>query len=57
MRREANFSNTITEILTKKRREEREMMGWKWEKKMNFGDVAVKIGEKKFKEKKNNEFW
>ena len=29
MRREANFGNTITEILTKKRREEREMMGWK----------------------------
>ena len=57
MRREANFGNTITEILTKKMREEREMMGWKWEKKMNFGDVVVKIGEKKFKEKKNNEFW
>ena len=29
MKREANFGNTITEILTKKRREEREMMGWK----------------------------
>ena len=32
MRREANFGNTIAEILRKIRREEREMMWWKRER-------------------------
>ena len=32
MRREANFSNTIVEILRKSRREEREMMQRMWER-------------------------
>ena len=53
MRRNANFGNTVTEILTK--RGERREKWWdrgEKKKKKNFGDVVAKIGEKKLSEKK-----
>ena len=54
MRREANFSNTIAEILRKSRREEREMMRWERERKSNFGIGVVKINLKK---KRTNKYF
>ena len=42
MGREANFSNTIIEILWKSRKKERQMMWWMWKKKRNFGNDTAK---------------
>ena len=41
MRREANFGNTIAEILRKIRREEREMMWWKWEREKGISAIIL----------------
>ena len=50
MRREANFNNTIAEILRKSRRKEREMKRWEGEReKSNFGIGVAKIPKKKKK--------
>ena len=59
IRKEADFDNTVTEILTK--REERREKWWDGgERKKNFDDVVAEIGGKKKKkiqwEKKNEEF-
>ena len=44
MRREANFSNTIDEILRKSRREEREMM---WEREKGISTMILAKKKKK----------
>ena len=50
MRREANFNNTIAEILRKSRRKEREMKQWEGEReKNNFSIGVAKIPKKKKK--------
>ena len=43
IRRKANFNNSVAEILRKSMREEREMMWWEREKKLNFSDVVNEI--------------
>lgn len=47
MRKEANFNNSIAEILRKSRREEREMMQWEGERKSNFNISIAEIPKKK----------
>ena len=48
MRRDANFSNVITEILRKsKKREERDMMCQREKKKKNCGNTIVEIRREK----------
>ena len=48
-----NFSNGIAAIVTKSKRNEREMMWWKGErKKSDYGNVIAEIGKGK-KKKKN----
>ena len=59
IRKEENFDNIVTEILTK--REERRVKWWDGgERKKNFDDVVAEIGGKKKKniqwEKKKEEF-
>lgn len=50
MRKEANFNNSIAEILRKSRREEREIMLWKGKKrKSNFSIGVAKMPTKKIK--------
>ena len=54
--REANFNNTIAEILRKSRRKEREMKRWEGEReKNNFGIGVAKIPKKK--KKKTNKYF
>ena len=70
MRRKANFDNNIVEILRKSRREEREMMLWKWEREKGIlAMVLPKYVPKKtqlaclkletdlIEEKKKKELW
>jgi len=43
MRKDVNFSNDITKIVRKSKKEKREMMWWKGETKSDFDNGIVEI--------------